>query len=240
MQSSMRDIFRMEFDLGNASSRDPANAFLPDLYPRTTTIYSPWFTRTCPVCRQRFREGDRVRLCPGVEGKPCGQPYHDDRQYNLHCWQTHFRDGNVCKKAGFDRFAGLHLEGCGFSWSGTFPDQDPTTRLAENPAPRNEILVRQFELGLKSTWRAFGERAVLLATPGDSFIGHNCPWCRFQIRAGDHVVKCPCGRCETYFHDDIYRHLECWNQWNGSQGLHFCPTTGSRIAIEGSPEVIHA
>jgi hypothetical protein len=232
MQTITRNLCRVAFDLAIASSCDPINAFLPDLHLRTTTIYSPWFTRSCPACRQKFREGDRVRLCPGVEGKPCGQAYHDDGQYNLRCWDAHFRDGNVCKKKGFDRFAGRHVDGCGFTWAGTLPDRDPPTRLAAGRSPRNGTLVRQFEAGLKSTWRAFGEREVLLAVAGDPFIGHNCPWCRFQIREGDHIVKCPCAICFTYFHDDIYRHMECWNQWNGSRGLHFCPTTGSKIPAD--------
>ena len=164
---------RAEIDLGIASSRDPVNAFLPDLHPRTTTIYSPWYTRTCPVCGHKFREGDRVRLCPGVEGKPCGQAYHDDAHYDLRCWPERFKGGQVCKKGGYDRFAGRDVAGCSFTWSGEPADHD-----------------------------------------------------------GAHVVKCPCGRCETYFHDDIYRRLECWNQWNGSQGLFYCPTTGARIPPE--------
>ncbi len=230
-QPEFKGQCKAEIDLGMASSRDPVNAFLPDLYARTTTIYSPWYTRTCPVCRHKFREGDRVRLCPGHQGKPCSQAYHDDSQYNLHCWHTHFTDGNVCKASGYDRFAERHIEGCRFTWSGEFPDQGQTGAQAAPPS-RNPILVRQFEAGLESVWQAFGEHDVILAQPGDFFIGHNCPWCRFQVRAGDHVVKCPCGRCETYFHDDIYRHLECWNEWNGSQGLFFCPTTGSRIPPE--------
>ena len=219
-------------DLGVASSRDPVNAFLPDLHPRTTTIYSPWYTRTCLVCGQKFREGDRVRLCPGVEGKPCGQPYHDDSRYDLHCWRERFKSGQVCKKSGFDRFADRHVEGCRFTWSGDLSESGQSTEQTKPESERRGLLIRQFEGGLKSVWHAFGEREVLLAKPGDSFIGHNCPWCRFQIRAGDHIVKCPCGKCETYFHDDIYRHLECWNAWNGSKGLSFCPTTGARIPQE--------
>lgn len=239
MESMTVSPCRLELDLGIESSRDPVNAFLPDLTLRTTTIYSPWYTRTCPGCRHKFREGDRVRVCPGTAGKPCGQAYHDDTHFNLRCWQSHFRDGHVCKESGFDRFANEHVEGCGYTWSGGFPDEETTCPAVATDSKRNEALVRQFEIGLMSTWRAFGARHVLVAKPGDSFIGHNCPWCRFQIRAGDHIIKCPCGKCQTYFHDDIFRHLECWNQWNGSQGQHFCPTTGSKISAdttEGSHE----
>jgi hypothetical protein len=161
---------RAEIDLGIASSRDPVNAFLPDLHPRTTTIYSPWYTRTCPACGHKFREGDRVRLCPGVEGKPCGQAYHDDGHYDLRCWPEHFKGGQVCKKGGFDRFAGRDVAGCSFTWSGTPVDHDGSTGQADSASQRNDVLIRHFERGLMSVWRAFGERDVLLAKPGDSFM----------------------------------------------------------------------
>jgi hypothetical protein len=26
--------------------------------------------------------------------------------------------------------------------------------------------------------------------------------------------------------------MECWNEWNGSQGQFFCPTSGVKIPIE--------
>lgn len=60
-------------------------------------------------------------------------------------------------------------------------------------------------------------------------IGHKCPWCRFHIRIGDCVVQCPCGNCNTWFHDDLYRHLTCWNAWHGPQGNKYCPVTGAQI-----------
>jgi hypothetical protein len=43
------------------------------------------------------------------------------------------------------------------------------------------------------------------------------------------VVRCPCGQCDTYFHDDVFRHLTCWDEWNGSRGHDYCPTTGAKI-----------
>src|SRR4030095_3992419 len=78
MRTESENRCKVEIDLGIASSRDPENAFLPDLYARTPTIYSPWYTRACPVCQDKFRAGDRVRLCPGANGKRCGRAYHDD------------------------------------------------------------------------------------------------------------------------------------------------------------------
>ncbi|HEY4389505.1 MAG TPA: hypothetical protein VGN34_34120, partial [Ktedonobacteraceae bacterium] len=57
---------------------------------------------------------------------------------------------------------------------------------------------------------------------------HKCPWCRFRVRVGDWVVACPCqSNCGTYFHQDVFRHLTCWNEWNGVTGHNFCPTTGA-------------
>jgi hypothetical protein len=220
---------RNEFDRGIASSRDPTNAFLPDLDARTTTIYSTWFATTCPVCHHKFRVGDRVRLCPGADGRACGKAYHDDSQYGLHCWQERFGNGSVCTPPHKDRMTGRAVVGCAFVWDGTLPNESHVTDVARS---RNVVVSRQFENGLKSVWGAFGGYQVRAATEEDAFVGHNCPWCRFKIRVGDHVVKCPCGECNTYFHNDIYRHLECWNEWNGTKGLFFCPTTGSRIPRE--------
>jgi len=217
-------LIREEIELGKESSRDPANAFLPELHPRLTTIYSPWYTRACPVCAQKIRVGDRVRLCP-----KCNQAYHDDDRFDLRCWQERFKSGHVCRAPYYDRFAERHDEGCDFTCDGESSDESQSPPGKNSDQTRNPELIRRFERGLTSAWSAFGGREVVMAQAGDTFIGHNCPWCRFQVRVGDHIVKCPCGKCETWFHDDIYRHLECWNEWNGAQGLLFCPTTGAKI-----------
>lgn len=223
---------KLELDLGIVSSRDPTNAFLPDLHARTTTIYSAWYTRTCPVCQSKFREGDVVRLCPGVNGKSCGQAYHDDMQYDLQCWKEYFHAQNVCKKPSKDRFTGEDIPGCDFVWNGHFPDSLHKGSQEKTAQRRNERLARQFLDGLETVWKPFGERTIIQVRKGGETVGHNCPWCRFNIRAGDHIVKCPCDKCNTYFHNDIYRHLECWNEWNGSKGLSFCPTSGAKIPME--------
>ena len=70
---ALEDALRNAFTTGFAAARDPLNADLPPLAARVTTIYSPWYTRTCPECCHKFREADRVRRCPS-----CGQVYHDD------------------------------------------------------------------------------------------------------------------------------------------------------------------
>lgn len=232
-EAILKSRLREEVQVGIQASRDPKNAGLPDLYPRQTTMYSPWYTRTCPECKHRFREGDRVRICP-----KCGRAYHDDDQYQLHCWQDHFADGNVCRERGIDPITDQPREGCDYTWSGTFPDegQDEQTPSPASPAQRIPHVTEQFLSGLEIFWTPFGEENVLEVPQGSPIVGHECPWCRFQIRAGDRVVKCPCGKCNTYFHNDIFRHLACWNEWNGSDGNDYCPTTSAKIERGRSPD----
>lgn len=223
-ETVLKARLRGEIQAGIAASRDPANADLPDLFARTTTMYSPWYTRTCPDCRHKFREGDRVRLCP-----ECGQAYHDDDQYNLHCWQDHFANGSVCREKRYDPIAEVWREGCSYRWPGTFPNQDEKNAGDASSARRVAEITGQFLQGLENVWTPFGEQAVREMSPDSPIVGRKCPWCRFRIRAGDRVVKCPCGDCDTFFHDDIFRHLTCWDKWNGSQGNDYCPTTGAKI-----------
>lgn len=225
VQSSLTNLLRTEIDAGIAASKDPENTGLADLADRITTMYSPWYTRTCPQCKLRFREEDRVRLCP-----QCGQAYHEDAQYQLHCWQTHFANGEVCKKGGCDAFTERDQPGCDYQWNGTFPEDNRNTAQQHRQSQRIIQVSSQFLHGLQAIWTPFGEEAIYEVKSGDRIIGYRCPWCRFLIRAGDHVVKCPCGNCETYFHDDIFRHLTCWNDWNGTRGHDYCPTTGARIS----------
>ena len=224
-ENLLKARLRQEIDGGIAASRDPVNASLPELAARLTTIYSPWYTRTCPECKDKFREDDRVRLCP-----MCEQAYHDDAQYSLQCWRTHFAAGHVCKRGGYDPIAEVPRPRCNYRWSGKFPDEAGRTSQKAQGSRRVERVTSQFLGGLATVWQPFGERTVREVKPGESIIGHKCPWCRFHIRAGDRVVKCPCGKCETYFHDDIFRHLTCWNDWNGTQGNNYCPTSGAEIA----------
>lgn len=230
-ETSLKAYLRQEIDKGLAASRDPKNAGLPDLAPRTTTMYSSWYTRTCPVCKHKFREGDRVRLCP-----LCQQAYHDDDQYNLHCWQKQFSKGKICREGRFDPITDKEIKECPFPRKGKFSAVE-TAQDSKSPAPTRRIaqITEQFLHGLENVWTPFGEESVIEVPEGSSIVGHKCPWCRFQVRAGDRVVKCPCGKCNTYFHDDIYRHLTCWNEWNGSRGHDYCPTTGEKIKRKPLP-----
>jgi hypothetical protein len=197
-------------------------------------MYSPWFMQFCPECRHMFREGDRVRQCPR-----CGKAYHDDEHYQLRCWPNHFRGGEVCRPARYDPFREEDDPGCDFCTDG-FVDDNIEHHEQSTPIDVAPAVARFFLKGVQTVWRPFGDAEVLEVAPGSSLIGRQCPWCRFDIRAGDHVVKCPCGRCSTYFHDDIFRKLTCWNNWNGSRGHNFCPTTGARIEVPGQRAVLEA
>src|SRR5262245_62056160 len=55
-ENLLKARLRQEIEGGIAASRDPVNASLPELAARLTTIYSPWYTRTCPECKDKFRE----------------------------------------------------------------------------------------------------------------------------------------------------------------------------------------
>lgn len=225
-KSSLKQQIGAEVELGLALSADPVNANLPDLVIRITTINSSWFARTCQICRDRFREGDQVRLCPN-----CGEALHDDNQYDLHCWQKKFANGAICKEGGPDRFneSGASLPRCEFS-SPSLPSIEKST-LSPGKVPSHgsppALLVKQFVRGIETTWRPFGEQQSVKVMPRTSPVGHKCPWCRFRIRVGDWIVACPCqSNCGTYFHQDVFRHLTCWNEWNGVEGNNFCPNTG--------------
>jgi uncharacterized C2H2 Zn-finger protein len=222
-ETTLIRFLRNEIDSGIAMAADPTNANLPDLAIRITSVNSPWYSQTCLICKHKFREGDQVRLCP-----QCGKAYHDDDQYDLHCWQKKFTDGEICTRGGVDRF-GRGVARCDFLWFGSLPEKplidNPDSQIAKTHVTPSVLLVTQFLHGLEQIWRPFGEQPVVKVEPGSPIVGNSCPWCRFRIRSGDWVVACPC-RCGTYFHQDVFRHLTCWNEWNGVEGNNYCPVTG--------------
>lgn len=226
--ATLKERLRENFTAGLAAARDPANAGLPNLALQTTTIYSPWFTRPCPECKDKFREDDRVRLCP-----LCKKAYHDDKQFGLDCWLKHFDHGQICTPPRRDPITETETVGCQYRWDHNLPDEKQNNSETVS-ARRFESLTRQFLQGMEREWKPFGEQEMHRAAKGDGVVGLECPWCRLKIRAGEYVVKCPCGKCNTYFHDDITRHLTCWNDWNGAKGMDFCPTSGARIEAKES------
>jgi hypothetical protein len=239
--TSLVNALRGGMDEGITIAADPTNANLPILALRTTTLYSSWFANACRGCRDKFRDGDRVRLCPR-----CHAAYHDDDQYDLHCWQDYFRDGRICTLPGVDRFSddSRQIPSCDYPRSD--PELPPLSASALAPSlqaewgdmhlPVPEPLLRQFVAGVEAVWRPHGERRPEKVRRGSHFVGRNCPWCRFRVRAGDWVVACPC-ECGTYFHQDVFRHMTCWNEWNGHAGHQYCPTTGRTFPAAPSAHV---
>jgi hypothetical protein len=223
-ESHLKAESRREIEDGLATSQDSLNADLPELALRITTIYSPWYTRTCLQCKHRFREGDQIRICP-----ECEVCYHDDGQYNLHCWQERFADGRVCREDRYDPISELDTRGCTYEWTGRSSDEQYERKMADTHIRRPTEITNSFLEGLETEWTPFGEEKVIEVAEDSPIVKHNCPWCRFDIRSGDRVVKCPCGICDAYFHNDIFRHLTCWNDWNGTLGNDYCTITGATI-----------
>lgn len=218
-RTNLDSQLRTEIDVGLRSSVDPSNANQPPLALRITTLNSPWFMTNCPVCHNQFRESDLVRLCPR-----CEAPYHDDAQFNLDCWTKKFSTGESCTLGGSDtRFSSQILPACLYTWDGLLPDKTETSHTSATSL--SSEAVNQFVAGLRASWPTFGDKQIYKVQTGDPMISRICPWCRLRIRAGDWVVECPCG-CGTYFHEDIFRHLTCWNEWNGVAGNEHCPNTG--------------
>lgn len=93
-----------------------------------------------------------------------------------------------------------------------------------------------FLQGLHTHWNPDDHVQCLTVEPRSPLIGKRCPICRHTVRPGDRVVRCPCGRaCGGVFHQDISRHLTCWDTWNRSTRRHYCAFTGAPLLTEGTP-----
>jgi hypothetical protein len=223
IQGALARRLHGEVGAGITLAADSVNAGLPHLAVRVTTMYSLWYARTCRVCLYKFREGDRVRLCPS-----CQVAYHDDEQYALFCWQRRFAGGAVCTPPGRGRFStpGRGPLRCDFTWTpgpSERRQREDRRPVSAGPSP----LQTGFLAGLETVWRPYGERKCIEVTHDSPEVGRCCPWCRFGIRPGDRVVACPCRRCGAYFHQDVLHRLTCWNEWHGVRGNGFCPILGA-------------
>ena len=210
-QEKFASAIRKEFNKGEKSARDPINANLPLLALHKTTLYSKWLAQVCPKCDFLFREGDRVRICP-----KCQQVFHDDPdRKELSCWQNQFDGpGSVCEC------------GQGFVWNGYLPDEQKTETNQRGNEFSAEIYQEILD-GLSSEWVIPGKLKVLLAKEGDGAVGHICPFCAFKIRPGDRYVRCEDCK-KAYFHNDIFRHLVCWNEWKSYKGRDYCPISNEK------------
>ena len=195
-----------EFEKGEFSARDPENADLPDGAPRKTTIYADWLIDDCENCDHPFRLGDMVKVCPS-----CNSAFHEDDRFPLLCWTEVSKSEGECPS-------------CGTSWT---KEENKSDEDKEGTRESYAEVAKIFTSGMLDTWKAFGDVPVRRAEKGDSVIGKNCPMCDYQIRRGDHYVTSFCkGKCKVYIHNDIFRNLTCWNNWQGMQGKRHCFISG--------------
>ena len=207
MNSKFKKLLKLGFQSGIEQSKDKTNAILPEFSLRKTTLDSSWFLEKCKICKNYFREDDLVRLCP-----KCGEAFHDDKNYNLYCWELQLENGQQC------------ICGEAIDYEKINDTQDNFRSLLS--------VDQSFIEGLEETWKPFGEQKVLTVLPNSSIVGLTCQICRYKIRIGDRVVKCPCSPiCLTFFHSDIFRNLNCWNYYNGFLGKDYCPTS-SRVYVK--------
>ncbi len=91
----------------------------------------------------------------------------------------------------------------------------------------------QFLRGLHAHWHPADYQQCLVVEPGARLVGRQCPICRHSIRPGDSVVLCPCGHdCGGVFHQDITRHLTCWDTWSRSAQRSYCAFTGAPLVSQ--------
>jgi hypothetical protein len=92
----------------------------------------------------------------------------------------------------------------------------------------------QFLQGLNTHWHPDPHVQQIIVEPESPFIRRRCPVCRHTIRIGDTVVVCPCGRdgCHGVFHQDITRHLTCWDTWSRGGNRPYCAFTGAPFQSE--------
>jgi hypothetical protein len=103
------------------------------------------------------------------------------------------------------------------------PPEEPAGAAACSHEVRDAFL-----RGLHQHWQLAGSTAAELVVPGSPLVGRRCPVCRHTVRPGDQVVRCPCGRsCGGVFHQDIPRHLTCWDTWNRGGERGYCALTGA-------------
>lgn len=106
------------------------------------------------------------------------------------------------------------------------------------PPPAAEVLATPtrdaFLQGLHTHWQPAGATRAELVPPRSELILRRCPICRHSVRPGDTVIRCPCGRgCGGVFHQDVLRHLTCWETWSRGATRFYCAFTGAPFA---SPE----
>lgn len=106
---------------------------------------------------------------------------------------------------------------------------------SESPAC-DEQVHRAFLRGIEAEWTPVGHTRTERVEASSDLIGRKCPICRHTVRVGDHVVRSPgFERSGGVFHQDMTRHLTCWDTWNRSSrtGVRdYCAFTGASLTPE--------
>ena len=97
-------------------------------------------------------------------------------------------------------------------------------------SPESTATREAFLRGLQAYWQPTGGVSTILVTASSPLVGRKCPICRHTVRLGDAVVLCPCGHdCGGVFHQDLLRHLSCWDGWNRVKIPTHCAFTGAAL-----------
>lgn len=181
---------------GLAIARDPQNAHITD--PHTPRITTIYSPWYSEIC---LRCGHTLREDDQVLPHP-NRPeryLHEDPATGFGCWS---------------RLQGLPL----------------LVTLAED-TPELAAVREQFLAGLHAHWtpeQANKRLDTLVVKRGDPWVLQICTICGHSVRVGDQVVRCPCGNpsCHGVFHQDITRHLTCWDTWGRTHYRQYCAFTG--------------
>jgi hypothetical protein len=200
---SSTDALKQAMLDGIEIARDPLNARITvPEESRITTMYSFWYVQVCRVCLHTFREGDLVRPDPRYP-RTLDQP------------------GKMLHE---DPRYGL------FCWSRATshaPEKVPV------PARCSQEISEAFLRGLHKHWHAAGSTPTELVTSDSPLVGRICPVCRHTVCPGDQVMQCPCAfDCGMVFHQDIARHMTCWDTWYRVGRRNYCALTNTVFQID--------
>lgn len=215
----LEQLLAKEIEKGKKIARDPQNALLHVDALRITNASSEWLNNDCYICKFKFREGDRIRICPN-----CELPFHQDEPSKLLCWSNLKKESSICPRCKQD----IHQDS---------EEEERNIQLVQETAGLFEQAVfAQFSTGIKQEWFMFGEEdgvvePKVMQDPNDPNYGKKCMICEEGIRLGDRYVECP-GDWKCCFHADVLRHLTCWSTRFNLKNTDYCLLSGGCCKIE--------
>lgn len=219
-RSPLEQLMAKELEKGKKMARDPQNAILRSGALRVTNHNSEWLASECFHCKFKFREEDRVRICPN-----CEFPLHEDGRFDLKCWSDFFHATKQCPRCN-QEISAEPPEKIKIDVKG---EEVSETLLAQN-------IYEQFSAGIKIEWTMIGEgdggiEPRILHSKNDPLYGTKCMICGEGIRLGDRYVQCP-GQWKCCFHADVLRHLTCWTIRFNMKNNDYCFQSGGTCKIE--------